>query len=402
MIKKFQSLSYWKKIIVIAVGFIIIGIFFFFFSGNKSQLTARVTRATIAETVAISGNILSNGQTPMFSSTTGIITALYVTNGESVVEGQMIASIKSTASETEKKKAYADYTSALNKKNNEVTNKTVLQSQLETGRQTVINAAEAVNKMEDNRNNGRKNPATGKDYTQNEIDSLYSALTAARQSFTALEKNYTNADSSISSSGNSVSAFYSAYQATQDSVLYSPINGQIANIAYSTGDKVTASAIEQGAQTTPLMLIIGYSRPTIKALLNEANIAQVIPGQLAKVTLDAVKDKTYDARVERLDSVGTNTEGVITYNVYLTLETDDPVIRPGMTANVTITTQTRERALLVPNSALNQKDTGIFVTVKDANRTREVPVKIGIKSSQKSEVVSGLSENDEVIVSQLN
>ncbi|GIW60370.1 MAG: hypothetical protein KatS3mg087_1436 [Patescibacteria group bacterium] len=94
-------------------------------------------------------------------------------------------------------------------------NKT-LQSQLESARKAVIDAANTENILIDRLNTSKKNPATGKDYTQEEIDSIRSATVSARQAFGAAEQRYLDADTGIKSAQTTFSLAQLGLASTKD------------------------------------------------------------------------------------------------------------------------------------------------------------------------------------------
>lgn len=385
----------------IGIGLVAILAIFLLSKGNTHKVTyAYVKRGDIAQTVLVSGNVLSNGQTPIYSPTTGVITALFVQNGDMVVSGEKIASIHSTASDQDKKKAYAAYVSALNAQNASVSNKSLVQSQLEAGRLAIITANTNLNNGINNRAAGLNNPTTGHGYTQDDIDGFTSALTSARENFASLEKQFENTDTAISAAQSSAQAALSVYQATKDSIITSPTDGTVANLAYMIGDKVNASSTDLGAQVTPLFILADFSKASILTSVNETSIGKLHPDLPAQVTFDAIPNTTYTAHINRIDSVGTNTQGVITYNVYFNLDSFDSQVKTGMTANIMVESATHTNVLLVPNTAFTLENGIEVVLVRHANKTVSVPVTVGIRGEQFSEVTNGVSEGDQIVIEQ--
>ena len=91
-------------------------------------------------------------------------------------------------------------------------------------------------------------------------------------------------------------------------------------------------------------------------------------GQRANVTINSIKDKTFSGVVVRVDEFGTDTSGVITFNVYVQLSDPSDQIKPSMSGVVTIETATHENALVVPNSAVKPYKGGKAVQVKDTSK----------------------------------
>lgn len=409
----FIKASWKKKAVVIIVIAVIIYALYYFLKPKKSEYTfATVSRNTVSDTISESGNVTSSGRFDVYSASTGYIEEVYVTNGNIVISGQDLFKVKSTATEQEKASAYATYTSALATKNTSEQNKPLYQSQLEAARQNVIDASNAENKMTDNRNNGRFNPATGKSYTQEEIDSINSELVSTRQNFTSIEKKYLDVDTSIMSGRAGLTSAWLAYQATQDSVVKATAPGMIANFSSSVGDKVTAT----GVGSSPALVILGdFAKTSIKIPLNEVDVNKVKIEQQATIVFDAFREKKYAGYISTIDTAGTNTNGVITYNAYIFVNNSDSNVKTEMTATVTIETAKHANVLVVPNSAIKPYKGGKAVIVEGSTKENQVknktgkvlplhyiPVKTGLKGIMWTEIISGVATGTKVITSSIN
>jgi len=122
-------------------------------------------------------------------------------------------------------------------------------------------------------------------------------------------------------------------------------------------------------------------------------------GQKATVTLDAFADKTFVGTVTSVDTIGTTSSGVVTYNVYISLVEPPATIQPGMTASVIIQTNRKEDVLQVPTSAIQTTNGTPTVRVLKNGQVTAVPVETGITSDSTTEITSGLSEGDTVVTS---
>ena len=163
------------------------------------------------------------------------------------------------------------------------------------------------------------------------------------------------------------------------------------------GDQVTAAMNTSGSNTdtsaSPILVIGTAKEYTVKIQINEVNIDNIKVGQEATVTISAIKDKTFKGEVTRVDDYGTDTSGVITYNVYVKITDPDKQIKPLMSAVVVIQTTKHENALVVPNSAVKPYKGGKAVQVKDTSKPgsqlKYIQVKVGIKSTNNTEIQIG-------------
>jgi len=86
--------------------------------------------------------------------------------------------------------------------------------------------------------------------------------------------------------------------------------------------------------------------------LNEIDAAKVKVGQPVTVTFDAIDSFIANGTVSVVDLVGTVTQGVVSYNVKIAINTVDDRIRPGMSVNTTIITNEKDNVIVVPSSAV--------------------------------------------------
>src|SRR5258708_945632 len=182
----------------------------------------------------------------------------------------------------------------------------------------------------------------------------------AQSDWYAAQATYQNQQETISQAQAALSSASYAYQSTRDATVTAPVDGVVQNLAYMTGDKVTA-----GTVTIPntVLFLVSNQTPTVKVQLNEVDIAKVKIGQRAMITLPAIRDKKFDGHVVKLDSIGLNTSGVITYNAYITVDNPDPTMRPAMTANIDIETARHENVLTVTNEAIKPYKNGKAVQI---------------------------------------
>lgn len=384
-------------VVVVLLLFVLPQVFFGNQKPNYEFETAR--NATITEVVSETGNVNASGRFDVYASSTGVIQELYVNNGTEVQSGQALFHVKSTATEQERASAYANYQSAVSALTTAEQSRLSTDAQMWQAHQALLNARNAV----DYKNNNTTNPTTQDDYTELEEESIDAAAVQAEKSFAALERQVKEADVAINAAKAQVASALLAYQATHDIVVTAPTAGTVTNLSLSPGDSVTADTQGMSALTAspppPVLTIANLNDYTIKLALNEVDIPKVRTGQSAKVTLDAFSEREFAGRVTHVDTVGTNTQGVVTYAIVITITNPDPAIRPGMTANVDLEVDKETDVLSVSNSAVKPYQGGRAVRVLDpeTNEMKYIPVTIGLKGESRTQIVSGISEGQEVI-----
>jgi HlyD family secretion protein len=375
--KKFLSIG------MVVVGLILVKILFLKTPDNT--LTYTIKREALIDTVQVSGTYTIAATTSVLSPAKGIITKLHVKNGDDIKKDEPLFYVESTATTEEKTSAYADYQTAINNLKVAEQNKISAQSQLEQDRKAIIDASNSDRTMQDNRNEGKLNPSTNKAYTQGDIDSIQSALTSARYTFSKDEKKYNEADIAINAARASLTKMQLAYSATQNITVKSPTSGTIANLQKNLGDQTSANA-------APVLVVADYRNPTIEVSINEAYVPRIRLGQKAHIVFDALKTQIFDGVLTNIDSIGSNESGSVTYKAKLEITNLSEIIKPNMTALITIETLRKNNVLTVPNSAVSMKDNKYYVYEKiNPAKYKLIEVALGERGVTKSEVKSGVA-----------
>jgi multidrug efflux pump subunit AcrA (membrane-fusion protein) len=411
-VNRAKKVSRIKKIGVVIVIIILIVLVVIFRpkKPTPTYTTSEVSKGSIISTISESGNVSSISQVDISSPTDGVIEDVYVKNGDTVNAGQNLFKVKSTATPAQQEQAYASLISAQNGVNSTMQSKQAMQASLEQSRKAVLDAQDAVDQMNNNINSGAGNPSTKKSYTQNEIDSINSSLTSARESFTASETKYNESDSSITAAQASLDAATSSYNETKDSIVTSPIAGTVANFSLAVGSSVSGgqtsttntansnSNNSSSSSTGSTVLVVGdFSKLGITVQVNEIDIPTIHAGQQATVTLSAFPDKTFVARIASVDTIGTENSGVVTYNAYLDLIAPPADIRPGMSATAIIQTARHDNVLKVPSMAVQTTNGQSYIRVMKNGKITQTPVTTGISSDSETEIDSGLSVGQTVV-----
>ena len=159
-----------------------------------------------------------------------------------------------------------------------------------------------------------------------------------------------------------------------------------------------AAAIRPGGSQ---FLVLSRARSfQVVVPFEESDAAQIASGQRVSVRFDAIPGLTEDGTVVALSPSASAISGVISYYVTVRLERRNSRLRDGQTARVDVTTAERENVLSVPNAAVRrQGDMDIVVVVEPDGRQRIVTIRAGLVGADRTEVLSGLSEGQRVILS---
>lgn len=393
--KKFTSLSLKKKILAIVVGLVAISITI----GQLSQLTAPpgytselVKRGKITEVVTESGNISVNGKIDVYSPTEGVVTEVLVKNGDYVVEGDILFSAESNATEQESQQAYSNYLSAVSALNTAESNANVLRASMygEWKAFTDIATNSTYEKGDDTPNLENRQSAE---------------FQIAQDTWKAAEKKFKDQETAISQTKALVSSTNILYMATKDSVVKAQSNGVITNLSVARGGTVSVTNPISPGSTKPALIISQEAKTEAAILISESDISKVKEGQRVKVKVNAIDSKQFSATVARVDQIGTNNQGVVTYTAYVVFDTDNVLLKPGMTVDAEIVTSELVNVLSVPNSAVKPYKGGRAVRVPDPSKPekfRYVPVEIGVRGKEKTQIIRGVDEGTKIITALSN
>ncbi|MDQ2067662.1 efflux RND transporter periplasmic adaptor subunit [Xinfangfangia sp. CPCC 101601] len=130
--------------------------------------------------------------------------------------------------------------------------------------------------------------------------------------------------------------------------IRSPISGIVLNRAAEKGMIVAATL------NAPVLFTLAedLSRMQLQVDIDEADIGRVAVGNAANFSVDAYPGRSFPAQITQLRYAPEETDGVVTYKAVLTVQNDDLLLRPGMTATATITVAREPGVLLVPMAAL--------------------------------------------------
>lgn len=141
--------------------------------------------------------------------------------------------------------------------------------------------------------------------------------------------------------------------------ITSPIDGIVVSRDVNVGQTVAASL------SAPTLFTIANDLTQMQVIANidQADIGLVEQAKSVKFTVDAFPGKEFDGKIAEMRLNPVNVQNVVTYNVVINVDNPEQKLKPGMTANLTITIDERNNVLKVPNAALR-------FTPQDAARQR--------------------------------
>ncbi len=354
-----------KKYIFGAVIVVLIIGGYYWYSKSKSisttvqYKTTQVQKGEIVSSVSASGNVIVDDDATVDPTITGTVSSLAVSVGDKVKKGQLLFLIENNQLGIDANKAYSSYLQS--------------KASLETAK---ANKNEAKNNYED--------------ANDSEEYAMKKKLEAAEISLEAAEKNV---ETSWSSYQNSLS------DASKRKVV-SPIDGTVNAVNIKNGDDL--SRLSSNSNSSAPIIIGDLSTLKAQVEVNEVDIANVNIGQKVSLTFSAIDGLTVTGKVEKMDSLGTLTSGVVTYNVTIGFDSLDERIKPQMSVSAAIIIGTKQDAIIVPNSAVKSQNGKSYVQILKGQTPENITVETGLSNDTQTEIISGIKVGDSVVTQTIN
>ncbi len=329
-------------------------------STNQVQyVTATAEKGTLTSSVSASGNVVVDQSSNIDPTITGTVANLAVAVGDSVKKGQFLFNIDNDDLSVAVSKSEASLASAETSLENAKASK--------KSARVDLNAANSKNKA-----------------------ALKEKFEAAEASIESAEKNLASARADLANQKSNAA----------ERRVVSPIDGTVNAVNVKNGDDLSKVSSGNARQVPVIIGDLGTMKSQVQ--VNEVDIAGVSKGQKVMMKLDALNNFETTGKVEKMDSLGTLTSGVVTYNVTIDFDSLDPRIKPEMSISASIITDVKQNVLTVPSSAVKSQNGGTYVQVLNGTAPEQKNVTVGASNSTDTEIVSGLSEGDKVVTQTIN
>ena len=377
-----------KKTIILSIIVIVIiaaGLFLYLKGNGKDAAykTEKVSRGEIKSVVTATGTVNAVTTVSVGTQVSGTIKRLMVDYNSPVKKGQLLAQIDPSTVQAQVDQAMANLWSA--------------KANMEKAAVATLDARRTLQRSKD----------------------LFAQNFIARSDLDTAETNALSAEAQQKVTQAQVGQAQAALKIAETNLQYtnilSPVNGTVISRSVDIGQTVAASF------QTPTLFSIAQdlTKMQIDTNVDEADIGKILIGQTVSFTVDAYPDTIFTGKVAVVRNAPITVSNVVTYDVVIQVENPQLKLKPGMTANVSISIETHTDVLRIPNAALRFKP--IDVKVKsdktsdkqgmkgtkvwklENSKPKPVKVTIGLSDGNYTEIIAGdLKEGQEIITDNLN
>ncbi|HEG3987295.1 TPA: efflux RND transporter periplasmic adaptor subunit [Campylobacter coli] len=365
-------------LIVVILALFGVGAYFIFFNDNEkiTYLTQKVKKIDISQTIEAVGKVYAKDQVDVGAQVSGQIIKLYVDVGSHVKQGDLIAQI-----DKDKQQNDLDITKA----------------QLESAKANLESKKVALE-------------IASKQYQREQ--KLYAAKASSLENLETQKNNYYSLKASVAELNAQVIQLEITLKNAKKDLDYTtitaPIDGVVINVAVDEGQTVNAN------QNTPTIVrIANLDEMEIKMEIAEADVNKIKIGTELEFSLLNDPQKTYRASIASIDPADTevsdssssysssssSSSNAIYYYAKFYVQNKDNFLRIGMSIQNEIVIASVKDVIAVPTYAIKNDAKGYYVEILQNQKAVKKYVKFGIKDSINTQILEGVDENEELIIS---
>lgn len=313
----------WKLSVLIFLFLIGFLVYIFFIQTDKVEgytyVTQPIKKGNLAIIVSSTGNVQPVEEISVGSEVSGTIEKVFVDYNNHVKKGELLAQIDKTKYLSSYKKVKASLS--------------VLQASLDNMKAQLYNANATIS-----RDKTLKKETKGILPSQSDWDKDWATYLSAKAEVESVKAQINQTKQDL------ISSEYDL----QKTNVYSPVDGTILSRNIDPGQTVAASF------QTPVLFLIAkdLTKMELQASIDEADIGKVKEDQKATFSVDAYPDKLFHTKISQVRVNSTIVDGVVTFLTIMKFENRQLLLKPGMSADIDITTKNIKNTLIVPKSAL--------------------------------------------------
>ena len=361
---------------------------------DASKLAA-VERGDLARSVVATGKIEPLAKVDVKSKASGIVEKIFADYGDRVKQGQVLVELDKEQLRAQVAEARANLQAA----------EAAVQSAQATFERNVVDAqGPDLPFLKSTAERNRKLAAEGL-ISASLLDDGEKAYQMALNKQLSAQRNVAVSRAEVARAKAQVAqmqaALDNAEEYLRNSTIVSPMDGLVLSRDVEVGDAISSILI-LGSQATNIMTLGDVSEVYVKGKVDEADISKVYLGQLARISVESLKEKKFLGKVTKISPLGVEKDNVTTFEVRVSIQNPTGELKANMSANAEIILEEKQKVLMVPEAAvIYDKDRRTSLETPDpGSKTgrRKLSVKLGISNGVKTELVEGLKEGQQVIL----
>lgn len=369
------------------------------FAGGPTTIdesrTAKVERGDLAKSVVATGRIEPIAKVEIKSKANGIVKDMKVDIGDRVTAGQILIELDKDNLAARLREMRASLAGA------EANQKA---AEAEHEKNTV--EAEGPDVPFARRNLERAEqlfkeklvPQQGLDDARVALEQALNRQQAARVQLGVAQARVAQARASVAAAQAAVDR---AEEELANATIRSPIDGVVLARPVELGSPVS-SILNMGANATLVLVLGDINSVYVKGKVDEADVGLVRLGQPARIKVETFRDKQFEGQVTQISPMGTEVDNVVSFEVRVSIENPGGELLANMTANAEIILEEHTNTLIIPENAIvydAQRNASVdLVDPAAENGRRRASVKIGVSNGTRTEILSGLSEGQRVVL----
>lgn len=230
-----------------------------------------------------------------------------------------------------------------------------------------------------------------------DIKTQYEAGFETKYNYDTAEKNLEQADINYLIAQEQYKQVEDIDTKGDESKIYASVNGTVITRTVEEGEMVSSIGLGN-SDGTAIMQIADLSKMIVKSNINEIDINKYQEGQKATITVPANPKKNYNGIITQVAAMAQSVNNAKVFPIEIELTDVDDLIKPGMTAEISIKGESKSDILIIPITSLfsNEKGEDVVYTVEN-NKIKDTRVIVtGINNLTHVEVISGLEAGEEV------
>ena len=347
-------------IILLILGFLM-AIAYFIRSNSTSSIEYDTTTpftSSIQKTSVVTGSVIPEDEVEIKPQLNGIIQNILVEEGDEVLNGQLIAIIKVVPDE---RSVYA------------------ARAQVNAAKLTLENGERQIKRVRE----------------------LFEKQIISQQEYEDAELNFDTAKENLIAAENDLEILRKgsvAGSSTANTNIRATVSGTILEIPVKLGDQVIAS--NNFNEGTSVATIADLNKMIFEGQVDEAEVGKLMIGQDLKISMAALPDKEFDAKLKFVAPKGTEEGGAVQFKIEAdVIIKDDIFIRAGYSANGSLIIEDKKNIMVIPEALLqfDRKTQEPYVEIQTSNQNFErKDVQIGLSDGIIVEIISGVKMSDQI------